>query len=180
MLLLVGPSASGKTEIAKMLEKKYHLSKVITYTTRKQREHETNHVDYHFISMDEFAKLNENNFFVETTYYNANFYGTARQDVTDEKCIILDPNGLKNFLALKDSHIISFFLSCDENLRFKRMILRNDAFENAKKRIMNDRIAFHEKNMAGVTFVVDSDTLSVEQLTDKIFNMYQNVLQSLR
>ena len=34
MLIIIGPSASGKTECAKILEKIYNLKKVITHTTR--------------------------------------------------------------------------------------------------------------------------------------------------
>ena len=37
MLILVGPSASGKTEIAKLLDVKYHLTKIVTHTTREKR-----------------------------------------------------------------------------------------------------------------------------------------------
>ena len=35
MLILVGPSASGKTEIANILINDYHMKKVVTYTTRQ-------------------------------------------------------------------------------------------------------------------------------------------------
>ena len=55
MLILIGPSASGKTEVAKYLKKMYHIDKIITYTTRNPRENELKDVDYHFISLEEFA-----------------------------------------------------------------------------------------------------------------------------
>ena len=180
MLILIGPSASGKTEVARLLAKKYQLKKVITYTTRKKRNNEINKIDYNFITLEEFSSLNEQDFFAETTYYNANFYGTAKKDISDNRCIILDPNGFKKFSSLKDERIISFFLSCSEDVRFKRMVSRNDKLEDINKRLINDKIAFSDNNIQGVTFVVDSDTLSIEQLTDKIYNMYTNMLSSLR
>ena len=135
MLILMGASASGKTEIAKFLKQKYNIQKIITYTTRMPRIHEQNGIDYHFISLEEFAILKEQDFFVETTYYNQNYYGTARQDIQDDRCIILDPNGFHSFLALHDPHIISFYLDCDENTRLQRMLLRKDSYETAKSRI---------------------------------------------
>ena len=180
MLILIGPSASGKTEVARLLAKKYQLKKVITYTTRKKRNNEINKIDYNFITLEEFSSLNEQGLFAETTYYNANFYGTAKKDISDNRCIILDPNGFKKFSSLKDERIISFFLSCSEDVRFKRMVSRNDKLEDINKRLINDKIAFSDNNIQGVTFVVDSDTLSIEQLTDKIYNMYTNMLSSLR
>ena len=179
MLILIGASASGKTEVAKYLKTKYHIDKIITYTTRKQRINEQNGVDYHFISLEEFALLKEQDFFVETTYYNQNYYGTAKKDVLDDKCIILDPNGLKSFLLLNNPRIISVYLDCEEEVRLQRMISRKDSIQKAKERLINDRIAFYDKNMIGVTFVVDSSTISISELGDKIYNLYHNVLSSM-
>ena len=179
MLILIGPSASGKTEVAKLLAEKYNITKIVTYTTRKPRIHEIDTVDYNFVSLDEFAKLTEEGFFVETTYYNSNYYGTAKKDILDDKCIILDPNGLKSFIKLNNKRIVSFFLSCDENVRFERMIKRKDAIEDAKKRITSDRIAFNDSNLNGITFVVDSDNISLNDLCDEIMNLYSNVLRTL-
>ncbi|MDD4005965.1 MAG: guanylate kinase, partial [Bacilli bacterium] len=70
MIILVGASASGKTEIAKILTRKYGIVKAITHTTRDMREGEKNGVDYFFVSKDEFAALAKQNAFVETTFYN--------------------------------------------------------------------------------------------------------------
>ena len=70
MLILIGPSASGKTEVAKLLSSKYNITKIVTYTTRSPRVHEVNGVDYNFVTIDEFARLTQEDFFVETTFYN--------------------------------------------------------------------------------------------------------------
>ena len=56
MLILIGPSASGKTEVAKLLAKKYNITKIVTYTTRAPRVNEVNGVDYNFVSVEEFAQ----------------------------------------------------------------------------------------------------------------------------
>ena len=52
MLILIGPSASGKTEVAKLLAKKYNITKIVTYTTRAPRINEINGVDYNFVSVE--------------------------------------------------------------------------------------------------------------------------------
>lgn len=179
MLILIGPSASGKTEVAKLLALKYGITKIVTYTTRPPRVHEVNGVDYNFVSIEEFARLTEENFFVETTYYNSNYYGTAKKDIQDDKCVILDPNGLKSFLKLNDDRIISIYLSSDENIRYERMIARLDKEEDAKRRLINDRIAFNDANLKGITLVVDSDNITIEELTLKIYNLYTNILRTL-
>lgn len=179
MLILIGPSASGKTEVAKLLAKKYNITKIVTYTTRQPRVNEVNGVDYNFVSVEEFAKLTEENFFVETTYYNSNYYGTAKKDIKDDKCVILDPNGLKSFLALNDERIVSIFLDSDEKTRFNRMLLRKDSVEDAERRLVNDRIAFNLANLHGISFIVNSAEITLTDLTDKVMDLYQGVLKSL-
>ena len=57
MLVLVGPSASGKSAIVKCLESKYGIKKFITCTTRPMRVGEINGVDYFFMTKEEFAKF---------------------------------------------------------------------------------------------------------------------------
>ena len=180
MLILIGQSASGKTEVAKILAKKYNITKIITYTTRKPRINEVDKVDYNFITLDEFATLTEKDFFVETTYYNSNYYGTAKKDIADDKCVILDPNGLKSFLALHDDRIISIYLDSDEKIRYQRMIDRKDDPKIAKQRIVNDRIAFNDSNLKGITMVISSDNISINDLADKIYNIYINMLRTLQ
>ena len=179
MLILIGPSASGKTEVAKLLAKNHNITKIVTYTTRAPRVNEVNGVDYNFVSVEEFAKLTQENFFVETTYYNSNYYGTAKKDIKDDKCVILDPNGLKSFLALNDERIVSIFLDCDEKIRFERMVSRKDSIEDANKRLVNDKIAFNEANLQGISFVVDSGNKSLQELCDIVINLYNGVLKNL-
>ena len=54
MIILVGPSASGKTEIVKYLIKYFSYTKFVTTTTRNIRVNEINGIDYNFISTTEF------------------------------------------------------------------------------------------------------------------------------
>ena len=69
MLILIGPSASGKTEVAKLLAKKYNITKIVTYTTRAPRVNEVNGVDYNFVSVEEFAKLINDEVYEQTSKY---------------------------------------------------------------------------------------------------------------
>ena len=64
MIILVGPSASGKTEIVKYLIKYFSYTKFVTTTTRNIRVNEINGVDYNFISTAEFLDKIKNNEFI--------------------------------------------------------------------------------------------------------------------
>ena len=65
MLVLIGASASGKTEIAKLLTTAFGYKKIVTNTTREKRVNEINGVDYNFLSYDDFLDKKNRNYFIE-------------------------------------------------------------------------------------------------------------------
>jgi len=93
-------------------------------------------------------------------------------DVTDDKIVILEPNGLKAFKnEMKDS-VMSFYLITSEATRLNRMLCRKDSLEYAKKRLENDKIAF--ENIEGVDYYIENEDISLEELANKIYNIYVN------
>ncbi|HKM02822.1 MAG TPA: guanylate kinase [Bacilli bacterium] len=172
MIILVGASASGKTEVAKVLAKTFQMRKVITHTTRPMRENEIDGVDYYFVSREEFISLKKHNFFVETTEYNDNFYGTSRKEVEDNKVLIVDPNGLKSFLKLKDTRIIAFFMNATKETRRIRMIKRGDKIEDAIKRIATDDSKFNDETMNNCDFIIDSEKQTIKKCAVEVYEKY--------
>ena len=54
------PSGTGKTTVLKRLMKELpDVTFSVSYTTRPSRQDETEGVDYHFISRDEFQAMNQ-------------------------------------------------------------------------------------------------------------------------
>ncbi|MCR5348161.1 MAG: AAA family ATPase [Bacilli bacterium] len=176
MVLLVGASASGKTEIAKYLFSRYGMVKAITHTTRPMRKGERKDVDYHFVTVEEFLRLKEANALVESTEYNGNYYGCSKAECGDDKCIILDPSGIHSFLSLGDSHIVTFFLRTKESTRLERMRKRGDEEESIRKRLRGDRVTFDPKNLPPVDYVLDCDEDDVATIGDEIYRLYQGKL----
>ncbi len=177
MIVLAGASASGKTEVAKELAKKYGITKVITTTTRKMRVGETNGKDYFFVSKEKFELMLQEGRFVEHTLYNENLYGSTKDQIMPNRCVVIDPAGLRAYIALNDPTIVTFFLDSNEETRFKRMLLRGDKEEDAKKRVTHDRLAFRPENIADVDFHINSETHSVEEVTDDVYNKYIETLK---
>lgn len=173
MIILVGASASGKTVTALDLQKRYGFKKAITTTTRKMREGEVNGVHYFFISVDEFKKrLNEHKF-VESSLYNGNYYGCGVDQISDDKVVVLDPNGLHSFLKLKDKNIVSFLLICDEKKRKERMNERGDEKEKISERIQNDKVDFSLDNIGKVDFVINTENKNITEVSDAIYKLYK-------
>jgi len=177
MILLTGASASGKTEIAKILAKKYGIVKAVTHTSRAPRVGEKDGIDYFFVTKPEFLTLKEKKNFVETTLYNGNYYGTSKAQVTDLKCVVVDPNGLKSFIALHDPSVVTFYLLATEETRIARMRSRGDLPENIERRIKGDRMDFRPANIPPTDFSVVTDDKTLEELADKIYIKYRLTLK---
>lgn len=171
MLILVGASASGKTEVLNYLTINYGLKKMVTYTTRKPRVNEIDGVSYNFVTIDEFKRLMDNNEFLETVCYNGNYYGTRKSDMADDKVVILEPNGLKSFTAEMKNKVTSIYLNVSEKTRIERMSKRGDYETEIKRRIVNDRIAF--ANVENVDYVLENENITLEELANKIYNIYK-------
>ncbi len=179
MIILVGASASGKTEIAKYLAANYGIKKAITHTSREKREGEIDGVDYFFVPEAIFIQMKSRYCFVETTYYNGHYYGCSKDQVADDKCVVVDPNGLKSFKALKNKRVISFLLRADEDTRRERMKGRGDKEEDIVKRIENDKEAFALSNVPEADFIIDTDSRPVEAIAKQIYALYKAELSKI-
>jgi len=180
MIVLTGASASGKTVTALDLQKRHGLVKAITTTTREKRVGETDGVEYFFISKEEFQKRLAENRFVEHSIYNGNYYGCGVDQVSDNKIVVLDPNGLHSFLKLKDKNIVSFLLIADESTRKTRMKERGDKEANIKQRIENDVNDFSLEKIGKVDFVINTEKYTIEEVSDLIYKLYNEKLKKMK
>ena len=78
VVCLVGPSGSGKGELAKELTENHGFVRPITTTTRQRRTESEN---YNFISRKEFQSAQEQGRFLEFTVYGGQYYGCRAEDV---------------------------------------------------------------------------------------------------
>ena len=177
MIILIGASASGKTEAAKMLGKLFGIRKVVTTTTRPMRVGERDGVDYFFVDEEEFIRREKAGRFAETALYSGNHYGTGLDQIGPDKVLIVEPQGYKNFRKLNDPSIIAFYIDVPEALRGERMRLRGDKEENIARRLSTDRIDFAKSNIGPVDFEIDGREKTVEQIATEIHSLYQKALK---
>jgi guanylate kinase len=83
LILFCGPSGSGKTTIVHHLLKKFPMMRFsVSATTRPKRENETDSIDYHFLSPEEFRTKIANNEFLEwEEVYKDRYYGSLKSEV---------------------------------------------------------------------------------------------------
>jgi guanylate kinase len=85
----------------------------VSNTTRKPRPGEVDTKDYHFVSVDEFKKLIDENAFIEWAQFSGNYYGTTVKAVEDvaklgRTCILdIDMQGVK---SVKETNLNARFL----------------------------------------------------------------------
>lgn len=181
MIVLAGASASGKTEVAKLLNKKYGITKIVTTTTREKRNGEVDGVDYFFVTKEKFEKMIQEGKFVEYTLYNGQLYGSTKDQIANDKCVVIDPAGLRAYINLHDKNIVTFYLEADEKTRHKRMVARGDDPLKIESRIANDRIAFKKENIATVDYIIDSnEDSSVEKVTDEVYKIYTSLQNKIK
>ena len=176
MIVLAGASASGKTEIAKLLASKYGITKIVTTTTRPKRKGEVDGVDYFFVDAKKFEQMIMEGKFVEYTLFNGNMYGSTKDQIAKDKCVVIDPAGLRSYIALKDNSIVTFYLEADEDTRHQRMLARGDDIDKINSRIAHDREAFKKENIVKVDYVVKNSSDDVlEEVADKIYEIYTSL-----
>lgn len=138
MIVLVGESASGKSSIERYLMDNYGYKKIVSYTTRSPRLGEVDGIDYHFISVEEFERLKESDFFAETAVYNDWNYGTAKEDCTDDKVAVLTPHGLRQISKIDGINVTSFYINVPRRDRLIKILQRGDNIEEAYRRSLSD------------------------------------------
>lgn len=82
--IISGPSGVGKsTVLRELLRDRDDLYFSISATTRTPREGEINGVHYHFINVDRFREMIQEDEFLEYAEYVGNFYGTPKRYVDE-------------------------------------------------------------------------------------------------
>lgn len=128
IIAIMGKSASGKTllqkELCNILGDKVH--KIISTTTRPQREGEVDHCSYHFISSREFAKKIFNCEMLEASEFNNWFYGTEISSLNKDKINIgvFNPEGVLALAEDSRLNVKVVYLNTEDKIRLIRSLNR--------------------------------------------------------
>jgi len=174
MLVLVGASASGKTDIAKILIQEYGYNKMVTTTSRRPRKGEINGVDYNFISKKVFENRIEKDKFLEHVDYNNHYYGTPKKGATKDKVLIVDPVGANSIYDKEIPDTVIILLQTTEETRKERMLERGDTLIQIIDRLEKDKEHFDKKNLKHIDFIVNTTEGTQLELAEKINDLYHH------
>lgn len=143
-IILVGPTASGKTYLRKRFEER-GFECDISYTTRSPRPeyNEKDGIHYHFISKEEFMVMIANSQFYEWVEYNGNYYGTGQSEWDNLPLFIMETDGIAHIKPEDRPSCFVIYLDTPEHERIKRMRLeRKWDYPEIQKRIATDKAKF--------------------------------------
>ena len=130
IIALIGEAGSGKDFIAKKLIEQDPVSfcPIISCTTRPKRSHETNGVDYFFLTNEEFQNKVIKGQMLEYTSFNNWFYGTAYDSLTKDKINVgvFNPAGIKYLSRYSDIDLVVFRLVTSKKTRLLRQLRREE------------------------------------------------------
>lgn len=182
LLLLVGVSGSGKSTLGLYLEE-LGIPQLISHTTRQKRKGEIEGITYHYITKDEFNKLDK----LEQTYYSGNYYCLSRQEVERHKedlvyCIV-DQFGVKQIKQnFGEDNVRVIYIHITETQQEERLKQRGDSEDEIKKRIAysikNNEV---QNDLALADYIIMNNNLEtskkiLEIIVEEIKNEKVNIL----
>ncbi len=144
LLVLTGPTAAGKdTVIAKLAEQDQSLVKIVTTTSRKMREGESEGHPYHFVSRDEFERLIAEGAFFEWVEFRGELYGTQKKTLLDALDLgvtvvwKIETKGVKNIqekIKQMVPRVVFVFITGESIEEMKERVLKAEGEDGAKVR----------------------------------------------
>lgn len=189
LVILVGPSQSGKTTLMKkLLQNHPEVKRLITCTTRAPRKDEIDGIERNFVDEKEFEDK-EN--FLEWTVVHGNYYGSRKSDLdknlkaSDIIVMDIDIKGIAHLLKNKEkipAKIVTVFLSPPKEILLKRIQKKQDVNLNKRIESMENELKFVKEHDYFDYFLDTSKTEkeSLEELEAVVLENNKDILKKLK
>ena len=170
IVVLVGPSGSGKSKIAtRLLGQSDAFRKLVSYTTKDPTAVEENQW-YNYVSLEEFRSMCESGEMFQSTMYAGHGYGSRKADV--EKILKEGKRGLATMdicgaMSLKTNfrNVPTIYIKRDKRALMANILRKNSSVEDKVNRLT--AIEYEEKNAELCDYVVNFDS-SYEDAFDQL------------
>lgn len=117
LVVISGPSGVGKSTIVAVLARAHpQVVPIVTATTRERREDEVDKVHYHFLTLEQFEDLRDNDGLLESAQVHENWYGTPIGQVRGilaagrDAILTIDPQGARAVRARVPGALLVFVM----------------------------------------------------------------------
>ena len=169
IVVLVGPSGSGKNKIAReLLRQDPRFEKLVSYTTdasvaaRKDR-------NYHYVSEEDFRRMHDDGEFFESTTYAHHAYGSRKEDVErilDQGRHVLTVMDICGAMALKTlfPHVITVYIQRDKKELIKTILNNDTTTEDKANRLLFIEAESRNAQICDYTVQYDTPEQAAEQI----------------
>ncbi len=160
VVVLVGPSGSGKSKIARrILTKTDKFEKLMSYTTKDPTAVEKNDW-YNYVSIEEFRQMCESGEMFQSTMYAGHGYGSKRSDVQailDKGKHVLTTMDICGAMSLKTNfrNVTTIYIQREKKALLSSILRKNSSVEDKANRII--AIDFENKNASICDYIVEFD-----------------------
>jgi len=177
LVVISGPSGVGKdATINRMKQSNHPFYFVVTATTRPKRPTEIDGVDYHFVSMGEFAEMIENNDLLEYAVVYGDYKGIPKKHVREalasglDVIMRIDVQGAATIRKLVPNAITIFLIAENEEELVRRLRDRKtESPDNLKMRIATARQEM--KRIHEFDYVVVNREDCLEHTVDQVISI---------
>ena len=176
IVIISGPSGVGKDTIIRKLRERHPDPRrhfVVTYKTRQPRSGEVGGLDYHFVSLDDFLRMQVEGELLEASEVHGHWSGTPRAQVAQalsegrDAILKIDVQGADKIKALVPETLRIFVAPPSAEDRRQRLAER--ATETAEEQAQRNRDAELEMARAReYDYVVVNETGQVEHTAEQI------------
>ena len=180
LFIISAPSGAGKTSlVAELLQRLENIQVSVSHTTRPSRPKETDGIDYHFITQQQFETMIEQQQFVEHAEVHSNYYGTSKEWVQNklskgvDVILEIDWQGAEQVRKKIPSAKSIFILPPSKQALFERLKKRGqDSGQVIEQRIAAAKEEMSHYNEADYLIINDQFELACKQL--------QNIVEATR
>lgn len=180
LFMVVAPSGAGKSSLVNALlahDAQIRLS--VSYTTRPPRPGETDGVQYHFVSVDEFMAARDRGDFLEWAEVHGNYYGTSRVWIEQQMAagtdvlLEIDWQGAKQVHKQFSNAVEIFILPPSLSALEERLKKRGQDAEN----VITRRLLAAGSEMAHAP---ESDYIIINEVFDIALQQLRGVVEAMR
>lgn len=169
IVIISGRQGVGKTTLINaFLTLRPEFKLAISSTTRPKRQNE-HHNEYEFLTIDEFLKKEQEDYFIEIITFNGNKYGTPKHQFKKNYIFNVTASSIENFLRCIGSQPYkTIFIDADEEIIIERLQKRgNNHKEDIKLQITGGQK--EEEFKKYFQYIIKNDIL--KHTLDKLINI---------